>query len=130
MADSDIIEVVFDNLEEKIIKANGDIVLFFYEDWSGASRVMHDIFIKIANSDFDAGSTSRGKKSKSIKFCRVNVDQEHDIASIYSVGPTPAFYLLHDGKIIDTKRDGDIITEKALKEWISDVFAKKSGINS
>lgn len=61
----------------------------FWADWCGPCKMMHPVF------------ESLSKKYPKIKFARVNVDQNQNIAMKFAVQSIPMFIMFKSGQIID-----------------------------
>lgn len=73
---------------EKIRNSEGVVLLDFYADWCGPCRMVSPIIEEIA------------KERSDIKVGKVNVDEERDLASEFSVFSIPTLVVLRDGKIV------------------------------
>ncbi|NOS62770.1 MAG: thioredoxin [Nitrosarchaeum sp.] len=72
-----------------IITANTPTLVDFWADWCGPCKMMHPIF------------ESLSKKYPKIKFARVNVDQNQNIAMRFAVQSIPMFIMFKSGQIVD-----------------------------
>jgi len=61
----------------------------FWADWCGPCKMMHPVF------------QSLSKKYPKIKFARINVDQNQNIAMKFAVQSIPMFIMFKSGQIID-----------------------------
>lgn len=61
----------------------------FWADWCGPCKIMHPVF------------QSLSKKYPKIKFARINVDQNQNIAMKFAVQSIPMFIMFKSGQIID-----------------------------
>jgi thioredoxin 1 len=73
----------------QIISAENPTLVDFWADWCGPCKMMHPIF------------ESLSKKYPKIKFARVNVDQNQNIAMRFSVQSIPMFIMFKSGQIVD-----------------------------
>jgi len=73
----------------QVITANTPTLVDFWADWCGPCKMMHPIF------------ESLSKKYPKIKFARVNVDQNQNIAMRFAVQSIPMFIMFKSGQIVD-----------------------------
>ena len=73
---------------EKIRNSEGVVLLDFYADWCGPCRMVSPIIEEIA------------KERSDIKVGKINVDEEGELASEFSVFSIPTLVVLRDGKIV------------------------------
>lgn len=83
-----IIDLNNSNFNETISSGNPTLVDFWAE-WCGPCKMMHPIFESLSN------------KYPKIKFARVNVDQNQNIAMRFSVQSIPMFIMFKSGQIMD-----------------------------
>lgn len=77
-----------DNFEEEVIKADKTVLIDFWATWCGPCRMLSPIIAEIAN-DYD------GK----VKVCKVNVDDEPELANAFNVSSIPMVVVMKDGKV-------------------------------
>jgi thioredoxin 1 len=65
------------------------IVVDFYADWCGPCRLTSPIIDELAN------------EFKQVKFVKINVDENPQLANQYSVFSIPTFLLFKNGEIVD-----------------------------
>jgi thioredoxin 1 len=80
------------NIEQfdAIVKENKLVVVDFFADWCGPCKMIAPVF-KQLSGEFSG-----------IKFVKVNVDQNHELASRYQVSSIPSFSFISAGKPVDT----------------------------
>ena len=84
-----VMELTSENFNKEM--TNNDLLLVdFWAEWCGPCKSMHPIFTRMA------------KKSKRIRFARVNVDNAQDIAMKYGVQSIPTFIMFKNGEIANT----------------------------
>ena len=83
-----VISINKSNFDE--VKNSSKIVLLdFYADWCGPCRMVSPIVDEIANENPD------------ILVGKINVDEEPELASAFSVMSIPTLVVLKDGKIVN-----------------------------
>ena len=98
--------VTKDNFDNEILKAQIPVVVDFYADWCGPCKMMSPLMEKLS-------SEYEGK----VKFCKINVDDEEELAIQNSVQSIPLFVLYKDGQVIDKAVGAR--AEDEMREFIS-----------
>lgn len=70
-------------------------VVDFYADWCGPCKQISPIFEQLAATESKPGR---------IVFCKVNVDNQRDVASIYGISAMPTFLVLKGSSVVETVR--------------------------
>jgi thioredoxin len=70
-------------------------IVDFYADWCGPCKQISPIFDQLATAE-----TKPGK----IVFCKVNVDNQRDVASNYGISAMPTFLILKGSSVVETVR--------------------------
>ena len=83
-----VMELNYSNFEQTISSESPTLVDFWAE-WCGPCRTMHPVFIRIA------------KKFKKIRFARLNIDQNQEIATKLGIQSIPIFIMFKNGNPID-----------------------------
>ena len=91
------------NIEKEI---KGKIIIDFWADWCYPCKEMTPVFEEIS------------KEIKGLRFAKIDVDEEPEIASRFGVMSIPTFLLLKDGK--EVKRFVGVMPKSSLKEKIKD----------
>ena len=98
--------VTKDNFDNEILKAQIPVVVDFYADWCGPCKMMSPLMEKLS-------SEYEGK----VKFCKVNIDDEEELAIQNEVQSIPLFVLYKDGQVIDKAVGAR--AEDEMREFIS-----------
>ncbi|WP_428326299.1 thioredoxin [Nitrosopumilus sp.] len=83
-----IIDLNDSNFEQTVLAENPTLVDFWAE-WCGPCKMMHPVF------------ESLSKKYPNVKFARVNVDNNQNIAMKFAVQSIPTFIMFKSGQIVD-----------------------------
>lgn len=79
-----------ENFDNEVINSNKPVLIDFWADWCGPCRMLSPIIAEIANEKDD------------IKVCKVNVDDEPELAATFGVSSIPMLVVVKDGKVKNT----------------------------
>lgn len=85
-----ITAITNDNYVEEVVKSDRPVIIDFWADWCGPCRMMSDTIDEIAQTRSD------------IKVCKVNVDEERDLAVKFSISAIPTVLLIKNGDTAET----------------------------
>lgn len=85
------INLTVKNYDEEVSKSELPVLIDFWAPWCGPCRAMMPVVEKIAQEN-------EGK----IKVCKVNVDEEPELASKFDIMSIPTFVAIKNGKVIGT----------------------------
>ncbi len=85
------INLTSENFEEEVIKSELPVLIDFWASWCGPCKMMLPVVEAIANENV-------GK----IKVCKVNVDEESELARRFEIMSIPTFVVMKDGNIVKT----------------------------
>jgi len=74
---------------EQTISSEIPTLVDFWAEWCGPCRVMHPVFTRLA------------RKFKKIRFARLNIDENRDIATKLGIQAIPIFIMFKNGKPVD-----------------------------
>ena len=76
------------NFDQEVLQSDKTVLLDFYADWCGPCRMLSPIIEEIAS------------EHPEIKVCKINVDEEQELAQSFQVMSIPTLVALRDGKQI------------------------------
>ncbi len=105
----DIIEINDTNFEE-IMQNNNFVLVDFWAPWCAPCTALMPHIKKLAED------------RKSIRVCKLNIDEVQDIASSYNVRSIPTLIIFKDKKEVARKIGG--CDFDALAKWVDDEIKK------
>ena len=82
------IKINKNNFNEEVLHSDKPVLLDFWASWCGPCRMVGPVLDEIAEERED------------IKVCKINVDEEPELASEYQIMSIPSLMVLVDGKIV------------------------------
>lgn len=79
-----------ENFESEVINSKNAVLIDFYADWCGPCKMLSPIIEEIANENED------------IKVCKVNVDNEPELANAFKVSSIPMLAVVKNGEVTNT----------------------------
>ncbi len=94
------------NFKEEVLESDVPVLVDFWAPWCGPCQMMGPMIEALAEE----------YKDKKIKIGKLNVDENNNTASTYSVMSIPTFLLFKGGEVVDQTTGG--VQKEALKEMI------------
>ena len=77
------------NFEEEVLKSDKTILIDFWASWCGPCKMMSPVVDEIAE-----------EMNGTVKVCKINIDEEQNLAVKYNVMSIPTFVVIKAGKEI------------------------------
>ncbi len=81
------IEITKENFESEVLKSDKPVIVDFWAPWCGPCRMLGPVISEIA------------EEHDEIKVCKVNVDNENDLATQFGVMSIPFVASFKDGQL-------------------------------
>ena len=83
-----VLHINKNNFSQEVLNSDRPVLLDFWADWCGPCRMLSPIVDEIAQERED------------IKVCKINVDEEPELANQFQVMSIPALFVLKNGQIV------------------------------
>lgn len=81
-----VIKLTKQNFEQEVMQSDKPVLIDFYADWCGPCQTMGPVIEEISNETAKA------------KVCKINVDEEMELAQKYGVMSIPTFIVIKNGE--------------------------------
>ena len=82
-----VLHITKENFEAEVLKSDKPVLVDFFAVWCGPCKMIAPILEEIAAERED------------IKVCKINVDEEPELAAQYQVVSIPTLFVIKDGQI-------------------------------
>ena len=97
------------DFDQEVLKSSLPVVVDFWAPWCGPCRQIAPVVDKLSEE-------YKGK----LKFCKVNVDENHDTASKYHVMSIPTLIFFNKGQLVEQTVGG--VSEKTLRSKLQELL--------
>ena len=84
-----VLHINKDNFHNEVLNSEKPVLLDFFASWCGPCRMVGPILDEIAEERED------------IKVCKVDIDEQPELASRYRVMSVPTLMVMREGKIVE-----------------------------
>lgn len=86
----EIKKITRDNFQTEVTEAGGPVLVDFYADWCGPCKAQLPVLMQAAEEACD------------VKFCKVNIDDDPQLAERFGVTHVPTMLVMNGEKIFRT----------------------------
>lgn len=104
-----VIDVTDDNFSEEVLSSALPVIVDFWAEWCGPCKMLTPIFTELASEYKDK-----------VKFAKVDIDNNPQVASSYRVNSIPTLLFVKDGKIVE--QHTGLLAKAPLKSKIDRTF--------
>lgn len=84
-----VINLNKDNFNKEVLNSEKPVLIDFWASWCGPCRMMGPVIDEIAEERED------------IKVCKVNVDEERELANLFQISSIPTLAVIKDGNVVN-----------------------------
>ena len=99
------LHITKENFESEVLKADIPVLVDFWAAWCGPCKMLMPIIEELAG------------EVTGVKICKVNVDEEPELAAKYQVMTIPTLVVIKDGEVM--KKSSGVISKNAILDMIN-----------
>ncbi|MBE6976350.1 MAG: thioredoxin [Ruminococcaceae bacterium] len=84
-----IMKITKENFEAEVLQSDKPVLLDFFATWCGPCRMVGPVLEEIA------------QENESIKVCKIDVDQDPELAQRFQVTSIPLLVVMENGKVVN-----------------------------
>ena len=84
-----VINITKDSFKNEVVESSKPVLIDFWASWCGPCRMVSPIVDEIAEERVD------------IKVCKINVDEQPELAGSFGVMSIPTLVVMKDGKVVN-----------------------------
>lgn len=105
---SKVLVITKENYEQEVLNSDKPVVIDFWATWCGPCKNFAPVFEKMAESN------------DSVKFAKVDVDAEQELAARFGVRGIPYIALINKGERVGAKTGA--MNEQVFSTWLESVL--------
>lgn len=100
------LHVKTENFDSEVLQADKPVLVDFWAAWCGPCQMVGPLVEQLS------------EEMSGIKFVKVNIDEEPELAARYQVESIPTFLLMKSGTVV--KREIGALPKQALKQMLEE----------
>lgn len=84
-----VIELNASNFESEVLQSEKPVLVDFWASWCGPCRMLSPVVDEIA------------EENPQVKVCKVNVDEQEELASRFGIMSIPTLLVFHNGELTE-----------------------------
>lgn len=85
-----VTKITKDNFKSEVISSEKTVLIDFWAEWCGPCKMLSPVVDEFAD------------ENENIKVCKINVDEEPELASDFGVMSIPTLVVIKEGKTVNT----------------------------
>ncbi|MEG0874512.1 MAG: thioredoxin [Clostridiales bacterium] len=85
-----VLTITKDNFDSEVMKADKTVLIDFWAEWCGPCRMLSPVVDEI------------GEEVADVKICKVNVDEQPELARQFNVMSIPMLAVVKESKVVET----------------------------
>lgn len=98
------VKVTKDSFQEEVLNSKVPVLVDFFADWCGPCRMVSPLIDELADEHSE------------YKFCKVNVDEQQELASQFGIMSIPSLLVFKDGKV--AKQSAGALPKEHILEMV------------
>jgi thioredoxin 1 len=90
MASTNIVVLTQENFAKEVLQASAPVLVDFWAEWCGPCKMIAPVLDELAD-EYDGRA----------KICKVNVDEQQELAAEYGVRAIPTLLVFNNGQVAD-----------------------------
>ena len=91
------------NFENEVLIEKGIVFVDFFANWCGPCKMLSPVLSQVAEEYKDE-----------VKVCKINIDEEIELAQQYQIASIPALLVFKDGKVVN--QSVGFVPKKAIEK--------------
>lgn len=83
-----VLHITKENFESEILKSDKPVLIDFWAPWCGPCKMLGPVIEEVA-----------GETADRAKVCKINVDEQPELAESFGVASIPTLVVMKDGKV-------------------------------